>query len=45
MRFTIKQAIAVIVDLAARKFRGKLIISFEKGEITVIKKNESLSPK
>jgi len=33
-----------ITDLIARKFYGKITVSFEKGRITHLKKEESIKP-
>lgn len=36
--------IKVVQDLGARKFYGKLTISFENGNIVLAKKEETLKP-
>ena len=36
--------IKIIKDLIARKFYGKVTVSFEKGNITHIHKEETLKP-
>jgi hypothetical protein len=38
------QIVKIITDLVARKFYGKLTLSFEKGKITLIKKEETIKP-
>lgn len=37
-----KELIKFITDLMSRKFYGKVIISFENGKITHLKKEESI---
>ncbi len=36
--------IKTITDLVSRKFYGKLTISFEKGQVRLVKKEETLKP-
>lgn len=38
------QTIKIINDLIARKFYGKLTISFENGKIVLIRKEETIKP-
>ena len=37
-------AIKIITDLCSRKFYGKLVLSFEAGKVTNIKKEENIKP-
>jgi len=39
-----KQTIKIMHDLIARKFYGKLTISFENGKIVLIRKEETIKP-
>lgn len=36
--------IKLLTDLSARKFFGKVIISFEDGKVQLVKKEETLKP-
>lgn len=38
------EAIKIIKDLMARKFYGKLTISFENGKIVLYRKEETIKP-
>ena len=40
----LKETIKIITDLCSRKFYGKLVISFEAGNITNINKSENIKP-
>lgn len=40
-----QQLIELITDYYSRKVYGKMTISFEKGKITLIRKEETVKPK
>lgn len=40
----IKWLIRIINDLSARKYYGKLTISFESGKVVIVKKEETMKP-
>ena len=40
-----KEALKIITDLCARKFYGKLTLSFENGKIVMYRKEETIKPK